>query len=102
MNRVNDRKRMLRRASAVVETAVVAPLLVLAMFGMVELGSAYNVKQTVTLASREGARAAALLLVVARMRSAHGRADVHGQRLAAGDRPVQSPQQAVTRCRHAT
>ena len=60
MNRSNNFHRSLRRGTAVVETAVVAPLLVLAMFGMVEVGQAYNVKQSVTLASREGARAAAL------------------------------------------
>jgi Flp pilus assembly protein TadG len=30
------------------------------MFGILELGQAYNVKQTITLAAREGARAAAL------------------------------------------
>lgn len=51
---------MIRRASAIVETAVVAPLMLLAMFGILELGQAYNTKQTVTLAAREGARAAAL------------------------------------------
>jgi Flp pilus assembly protein TadG len=60
MKKEKKRSRFLRRGSAIVETAVVAPLLLLAMFGMVELGQAYNVKQTVTLAAREGARAAAL------------------------------------------
>lgn len=39
---------------------MVAPLMVLAMLGMVEVGYSFMVKQTVTLASREGARAAAL------------------------------------------
>jgi Flp pilus assembly protein TadG len=51
---------LVRRGSAVVETAVLAPLICMAMFGILELGQAYNVKQTVTLAAREGARAAAL------------------------------------------
>lgn len=60
MKSSNNFSRFLRRGSAVVETAVVAPLLVLSMFGMVEVGQAYNVKQSVTLASREGARAASL------------------------------------------
>jgi len=50
----------LRRATTVVETAVMAPLIITAMLGMVEVGYAFMVKQTVTLASREGARAAAL------------------------------------------
>lgn len=54
------RMRSKRRGTAVVETAVVAPLMILAMFGMVEVGYAFMVKQTVTLASREGCRAAAL------------------------------------------
>ena len=49
-----------RRGAAIVETAVVAPLLVLAMFGMIEVGYAFMIKQTVTLASREGARSGAL------------------------------------------
>jgi len=44
----------------VVETAVVAPVLILGMLGMMEVGWAFMVRQTVTLASREGARAAAL------------------------------------------
>ncbi len=49
-----------RRGSAVVETAVVAPVLILGMLGMMEVGYAFMVRQTVTLASREGARAASL------------------------------------------
>lgn len=60
MKRNRKTNRMFRRGSAVVETAVVAPLLLLAMFGILELGQAYNTKQTVTLAAREGCRAAAL------------------------------------------
>lgn len=43
-----------------VEAAVIAPLMILAMFGMIEVGYAFMIKQTVTLAAREGARAAAL------------------------------------------
>lgn len=50
----------MRRATAAVETAVVAPVLVVAMLGMMEVGYAFLVRQTVTMASREGARAAAL------------------------------------------
>ena len=49
-----------RRGTTVVEMAVVAPLFVTAMLGMVEVGYAFMVRQTVTLAAREGARAAAL------------------------------------------
>jgi Flp pilus assembly protein TadG len=60
MKRNRKPNRMIRRASAIVETAVVAPLMLLAMFGILELGQAYNTKQTVTLAAREGARTAAL------------------------------------------
>lgn len=49
-----------RRGAAVVETAVVAPVLILGMLGMMEVGWAFMIRQTVTMASREGARAAAL------------------------------------------
>jgi len=49
-----------RRGAAVVETAIVAPIMILGMLGMMEVGYAFMVRQTVTLASREGARAAAL------------------------------------------
>ncbi len=48
------------RGTAVVEMAVIAPLFLLAMLGALEVGYAYMTRQTVTLASREGARAAAL------------------------------------------
>ena len=43
-----------------VEPAVVAPVLILGMLGMMEVGWAFMIRQTVTLASREGARAASL------------------------------------------
>lgn len=60
MTRLLRNRTYRRRASAAVETAVVAPLVVTAMLGMMEIGYAFMVRQTVTLASREGARAAAL------------------------------------------
>jgi Flp pilus assembly protein TadG len=53
-------RRFARRGTAVVEAAVMAPLVVVAMLGMIEVGYAFMIRQTVTLASREGARAAAL------------------------------------------
>ncbi len=59
MNRIVH-QRFSRRGTTVVEMAVMAPLLVMAMLGMFEVGYAFMVKQTVTLAAREGARAAAL------------------------------------------
>lgn len=59
MNMLRQNKR-LRRGTTVVETAVMAPLIVTAMFGMLEVGHAFMVKQTVTLAAREGARAGSL------------------------------------------
>ena len=37
-----------------------APLVVTAMFGMIEVGYCFMIRQTVTLAAREGCRAAAL------------------------------------------
>lgn len=54
------RRRHMRRGAAVVETAVVAPILILGMLGMMEVGWAFMLRQTVTLAAREGARAGAL------------------------------------------
>jgi len=54
------KNRFERRGSAVVEMAVMAPLAVTAMLGMMEVATGFMIKQTVTLASREGARAAAL------------------------------------------
>jgi len=54
------RNRHLRRGAAVVETAVVAPILILGMLGMMEVGWAFMLRQTVTLAAREGARAGSL------------------------------------------
>ncbi|MBK8268710.1 MAG: pilus assembly protein [Planctomycetes bacterium] len=58
--KLGKRSRFLRKGVAAVETAVVAPLLVVSMLGMMEVGYAFLVRQTVTMASREGARAAAL------------------------------------------
>lgn len=52
--------RSLRRGSAIVETAVMAPLVMTAMLGMMEVGYSFMVRQTVTNAAREGARAAVL------------------------------------------
>jgi Flp pilus assembly protein TadG len=43
-----------------VEFAIVLPLLVLLVFGVVEFGRAYNARIELTSAVREGARAAAL------------------------------------------
>ncbi len=48
------------RGAVVVEFALVLPLLVLFVFGIVEFGRAYNAKIELTSAVREGARAAAL------------------------------------------
>jgi hypothetical protein len=56
----NIRQRHCRRATTVVEMAVMAPLFLAAMMGMIEVGYAFMVKQTVALAAREGARAGAL------------------------------------------
>lgn len=49
-----------RRATAAVEFAVVAPVFLLLVFGMIEYGRMVMVQQVITNASREGARAAVL------------------------------------------
>lgn len=59
--RQHDR-RVCRRArgAAVVEMAIVAPLLLAIVFGIIEFGWIFMVRQTLTTASREGARVATL------------------------------------------
>jgi len=47
-----------RRGAAVVEFAVVAPVLLLLLLGMIECGRMIMVQQTITTAAREGARSA--------------------------------------------
>lgn len=49
-----------RRGAAVVEFAVVAPVFILLVFGMIEFGRAVMVQQVLVNASREGARQAVL------------------------------------------
>lgn len=49
-----------RRGASVVEFALVAPVFILLVFGMVELGRMVMVQQLLTNASREGARRAIL------------------------------------------
>ena len=48
------------RGAAIVELAVVLPILVLLLFAIIEFGRGYNAKVELTAAVREGARAAAL------------------------------------------
>jgi Flp pilus assembly protein TadG len=47
---------MKRRGAATVEFAIVAPILFLLVFGMIEYGRALQVKQVLTNTAREGAR----------------------------------------------
>jgi Flp pilus assembly protein TadG len=49
-----------RRGAAAVEFAIVAPIFVLLVFGMIEYGRMVMVQQVITNASREGARRAVL------------------------------------------
>ena len=48
------------RGSVVVEFALVVPIIVLLLFGMIEFGRGYNAKIELTSAVREGARKVAL------------------------------------------
>lgn len=52
--------RIYRRGAAVVEFAIVAPVLLLLILGMIEYGRLVMVQQVITNATREGARAAVL------------------------------------------
>lgn len=60
----HDRRRTVgrhaRRGVAVVEMAVVTPLLLLIMFGIIEFGWVFMIQETLTNATREAARVAAL------------------------------------------
>lgn len=49
-----------RRAAAAVELAVVTPLLLTMLFGIIEFGWMFTVGQTLVTAAREGARTAVL------------------------------------------
>ena len=49
-----------RRGAAIVEFAVVLPLLLLLLFGIIDFGWVFLVRQTLTNAAREGARVAVL------------------------------------------
>ncbi len=49
-----------RRAAAVVEMAVVTPLLLTMLFGIIEYGWVFSIKQSVTNAAREGCRVASM------------------------------------------
>lgn len=44
------------RGAALVEFAIITPLLLLLVFGIIEFGRAYNAQNTLTHAAREGAR----------------------------------------------
>lgn len=48
------------RGQALVEFAVVFPLIIVLLFGIYEIGIALSVQQTITYAAREGARVGAL------------------------------------------
>lgn len=54
------RGRWSRRAAAVVEMAVVAPLLFTVLFGIIEYGWVFTIRQALTNSAREGARVAVL------------------------------------------
>jgi Flp pilus assembly protein TadG len=55
---MNRKPSAARRGAAVVEFAVVSPVLVLLLLGMIECGRMIMVQQTITTAAREGARIA--------------------------------------------
>jgi len=54
---IRGRKRV-RRAAAAVEMAIVTPFLLTMLFGIIEYGWIFTVRQTLTQAAREGARLA--------------------------------------------
>jgi len=52
-----------RRGQSLVEFALVVPILLLMLVGIIEFGRAWNMSQSVTYAARQGARVAAVLNV---------------------------------------
>src|SRR5688500_2780822 len=60
MHRLGARKLGCRRGAAVVEFAVVAPVLILFLLGIIECGRMVMVQQSLTTAVREGARTASM------------------------------------------
>jgi Flp pilus assembly protein TadG len=56
----STRKKTSRWAAVAVEMAVVTPLLLTLLFGMIEYGWVFTVRQALVTAAREGARTAAL------------------------------------------
>ncbi len=59
-NRAKRRSHQRARGAAVVEFAVVLPLLLTVLFGIIEYGWVFMVRQTLQTAAREGARIAVL------------------------------------------
>ncbi len=55
-----DRRERPERGAAAVEFALLLPILILLVFGIVEFGRAYNTKVTLTHAAREGVRVLAI------------------------------------------
>lgn len=53
-------KKATERGAAAVEFAILVPVLIMFVFGIVEFGRAYNVQVTLTSAAREGARVMAI------------------------------------------
>ena len=74
---MNNKRRRIgrqrRRAAAVVEFAVVAPLLFTLLFGIIEYGYMFMVRQTVVNAAREACRIAILQTTVAPYTEVTGR-----------------------------
>ncbi len=56
----STRKKTRRWAAVAVEMAIVTPLLLTLLFGMIEYGWVFTVRQALVTAAREGARTAAL------------------------------------------
>jgi hypothetical protein len=75
------------RGAAAVETAIVMPLLLLLVCGIVDLGRMVNMELTLSAAAREGARWAALR-----------QSDVAGRVVAAAPGLVPAPTTVVTAC----
>ncbi len=60
MTTINGGQRKRERGTALAEFALVAPILIILLFGIIEFGITFNRAQAVEAAAREGARLASL------------------------------------------
>jgi len=87
MSRVTGAARLNRKGQALAEFAIILPVVFLLIAGIIEFGRAWNIKQAVTDAAREGAR----LTVIVDTRTTGQVTSLVNQRLALANIDTTSP-----------